>query len=256
MAHLVGLQTAKCSTYRAHPIFGQLRQVSGSTKHISSQLHISQRSRGKALLAPVAASDQSPQQPDDLEPTTNESGSPSISQDAPAAQQRLPPAILRKVSSAPDANEALDVLVQELGDDFDIDNLACQEIMAAAIERGNIDLASAVFKAMTSAAASSSNIGTSSPALASTSIASVGWPPASTDTAAALVLDLCRALCTKEAVGVIQSVRSRGLPVSQDVQFGYVVECPSDVSKPLAVVQPQEGVKAVADAYSRYVLTI
>jgi hypothetical protein len=48
------------------------------------------------------------------------------------------------------------------------------------------------------------------------------------------------------------SVRNRGLTVSEDVQFGYIVNSPLEMDKPLAVMQPQEGTKLVADAFSRY----
>jgi hypothetical protein len=71
-------------------------------------------------------------------------------------------------------------------------------------------------------------------------------------TAAALVVGLARCLQTRDAIALISSVRARGLASTEDVNFGHVVACPQDSNKPLAVVQPQEGVKTVADAFSRY----
>ena len=176
---------------------------------------------------------------------------------SPSTASGLPAAVLRKASAAADASEALDVLLAEVGgaSGLPLDEAACRDLMALALERGNAALAQSLFRAMTAAAAGVA------PGLASSDGgaggggappgAAASWPPATVDTAGALVVGLARALLTREAVAVIGSVRSRGLPTSEDVQFGFVVGCPADASLPLAVVQPQEGSKPVADSYSR-----
>lgn len=170
--------------------------------------------------------------------------------DAPA----IPPAVLRKAAAAGDAIEALDILAEGLpgGSLSDGD---CRVIMAAALERGNAELAQSIFRAMTAAAAGTSSSVSSLMSVDSSTGAkgALSWPPATIETAAALVIGLCRALRIKEAVSVIGSVRSRGLPVTEDIQFGYVVECPLNATgKPLAVMQPQEGVRNIVDSFSRY----
>ena len=54
------------------------------------------------------------------------------------------------------------------------------------------------------------------------------WPPTSIHTAAALVVGLARTLHTRGAIGLINSIRSRGLATSEDVNFGHMVGCPQD----------------------------
>ena len=44
----------------------------------------------------------------------------------------------------------------------------------------------------------------------------------------------------------------QGLPRNDDIGFGKVVTSPLEPSRTLAVVQPQEGSKYAADAFSRY----
>jgi hypothetical protein len=148
---------------------------------------------------------------------------------------------LRKAAVATNLDEALDYLLHHDNgtatptspSPSQPDESTCQQLLHFSVERGNISLAQAIFQAMSS------------------SINPL-WPPASTTTASSLVIDLCRALFTREAVQVIMSVRNRGLTVSEDVQFGYIVNSPLEMDKPLAVMQPQEGTKLVADSYSRY----
>lgn len=188
---------------------------------------------------------------------------------APQVASQISAALLRKSAAAADAIEALDILAEEL--DGPLTNIHCRALMAAALDRDNPDLAQSIFKAMTSSAAGTASTGSStllssmdSAAGSSSSINNNGssnsllsttlsWPPATTETASALVIGLCRSLRTREAVSVISSVRSRGLPTTEDVQFGYVVECPLNaVGKPLAIMQPQEGIRNVVDSFSKY----
>lgn len=146
---------------------------------------------------------------------------------------------LRKAAVANNIDEALDILVHQGNgtatptSPSQPDESTCQQLLQLSVERGNISLAQSIFQAMSSS---------TNPL----------WPAASTSTASSLVIDLCRTLSTREAVQVIMSVRNRGLTLSEDVQFGYIVNSPLEMGKPLAVMQPQEGTKLVADAYSRY----
>lgn len=42
------------------------------------------------------------------------------------------------------------------------------------------------------------------------------------------------------------------MPKGEEVPFGHVVACPLPPYAPLAVVQPQEGLKLAADSETRY----
>eukprot|EP00887_Chlorella_sp_A99_P006770 scaffold3.g6770.t1 len=208
----------------------------------------------------------------------------------PPAQPLLPVVLVRKASAAADANEALDFLAEGLGAEAGAAALltegACRDLLTACLERGNAALAMSIFRAMSGAGAAPGSNGssllTSVDEAGSGGRAAVRWPPASVQTAAALVVGLSQALCTREATQVIASIRNRGLPTSEDVGFGFVVACPPprqapaqrlddaqqqwqtqlllgpdavatvQQGRPLAVVQPQEGCKAVADSISRY----
>jgi len=197
-----------------------------------------------------------PQESDDdpFEIAESASGSSKVPSRSEPSVSYLSAQTLRKLASSADALEVLDMLTGELGTDATLQMCEsdCMSIMEAALQRGNAPLAQSIFQAMTCSATtgpSLSALNSSNPA----SLNSFRWPAATPATASELVLGLCRALQIREAVSVINSVRARGLPSASDVQFGYVVECPGAAQgKPLAVVQPQEGVKAVADSYTRY----
>ena len=214
--------------------------------------------QAQALVAPRsstsdAAADTTP------EPTASAATHEASAGEEPSVSagdsSSIPPALLRKSAAASDAVEALDILAEGLpgGSLTDAD---CRFIMAAALERGNGELAQSIFRSMTAAAAGTSASISSLMSVDSNSSNrenGLSWPPSTIETAAALVIGLCRALRIKEAVGVISSVRSRGLPSTEDIQFGYVVECPLNATgKPLAIMQPQEGVRTVVDSFSRY----
>ncbi|GAB4823249.1 hypothetical protein N2152v2_010295 [Parachlorella kessleri] len=169
-------------------------------------------------------------------------------------QPWLSVAALRKVTAAADVNEATDVLTAELGSSLgNLSEAQCRELIAACLDRGNVRLAQSIFAAMTAAAA---GVGPTTLSFDSSGGSSRGagfWPAATIQTATELVIGLARALCTREAIAVITSVRNRGLSAAEDVHFGYVVDCPGAAKgKPLTVAQPQDGVKLVVDSYTRY----
>ncbi len=194
-------------------------------------------------------------------PSPSTSESVQLEETAPpqVPVSQISAALLRKAAAATDAIEALDILAEELsGSLTDVD---CRALMAAALDRENSDLAQSIFRAMTSTAAGTASTGSSTLISSMDSVASssngnaqtLSWPPSTTETASALVVGLCRSLKTREAVSVISSVRSRGLPTTEDVQFGYVVECPLNAAgKPLTIMQPQEGIRTVVDSFSKY----
>lgn len=91
-----------------------------------------------------------------------------------------------------------------------------------------------------------------SPSPSPSSFTAARWPAVTLPITAQLVLGLCKQLSVADALAVLRSLRSKGLPASAEVQFGLVVTSPLAPGKPLTVVQPQEGCKLVADAFSRY----
>lgn len=143
---------------------------------------------------------------------------------------------LRKAASVTSIDEALEILLSNGINQ--LDEIGCRELLLACIDRSNVQLAQAIYQAMT---ASSAGLSTSSV-----------WPSASTETASLLTVGFCRSLNTNAAIQIIETVRNRGLPLLEDVHFGFTVGSPADPTKPLCVMQPQEGVKTVLDSYSRY----
>lgn len=158
---------------------------------------------------------------------------------------------LRKVAAAADANEATDLLLQELAPGSGrLSEAQARELLAACLERGNVALSQSIYRTMTAAGAGGGSASYDGPG--SSGRGGGFWPAATIETATALVVGLAQALHTREAIAVITSVRNRGLPTAEDVHFGFVVDCPgAGAGKPLTVMQPQEGVKRVVDSYSR-----
>jgi hypothetical protein len=108
----------------------------------------------------------------------------------------------------------------------------CRELLLACLDRGNDALALSIFRAMSAVAAAggarASLLSSSLDCDAGGSARALAWPAASIQTAAALVVGLSRSLMTREAISLINSVRSRGLASTEDVCFGHVVGCPQD----------------------------
>jgi hypothetical protein len=159
----------------------------------------------------------------------------------------LPPALLRRCTAVQDAEELVDVVTSAMEEGPDrrsqfgaLSEPQCRLLLRGALERGNVALARSIFVRMSSHA---------SPPAAQSSMTFLVWPQATADTAAELVIGLCKALKVREAIEIIRSVRARGVPRAEEVAFGVVVEYEG---APLAVVPPQQGVQRVADAYTKY----
>lgn len=121
-------------------------------------------------------------------------------------------------------------------------------MLTACMERGREGLAVDIYKEMCHARRSS--------AVSSGSgwdLPGVSWPPATVQTTKTMVLGLCKHLSVTEALQVLADMKGLGMPSkSAEVGFGKVVNCPLAPTTPLAVVQPQEGNKVVADSVTRY----
>lgn len=73
----------------------------------------------------------------------------------------------------------------------------------------------------------------------------ITWPLPNKHIVSELVLGLSQALRVTEAIAIIKKIKNIGLPQSQDISFGRIVNCPMAPYTPLAVVQPLEGIKIV-----------
>ncbi|KAL6639945.1 hypothetical protein ACP70R_022255 [Stipagrostis hirtigluma subsp. patula] len=134
--------------------------------------------------------------------------------------------LLRRVSGAADADEALDIVAESgacAGSALGAPE--CNAIVAAALDRGNVDLALSVFEAMRSGFA---RVG--------------GWRWARPDvqTYALLVRRLAAALRVTDAIRIIDYVSRGGVSSAEEVPFGMIVRCPTCMVA-VAVAQPQDG---------------
>jgi hypothetical protein len=173
------------------------------------------------------------QQPQD--PLSSSSGQPASSD----------PGLLRRAAAAKTPGEALDALLQGPAAATDLAAADAEALLALALEKGNADLALGVYAEMCAARRGGAQ-------RARAPCAGAQWPAATLATTVSLVLGLCRQLRVAEALSTMQGMRSQGVPRAEEVSFGFVVPSPLPPHKPLAVVQPQEGAKVVADAESRY----
>ncbi|KAL6751543.1 hypothetical protein V8C86DRAFT_3019801 [Haematococcus lacustris] len=168
------------------------------------------------------------------------------------------PSLLRRLLSAATSHEATDICdAAGITRCFTEDEALA--LMTAALERGNTQLALSIHNSMCAARQSSGSPGGSgsspraSPGLVPAGDTAVLWPATSVRATCSLVLGLCRQLAVKAAVEVVGGIRGQGLASNDEaVGFGKVIASPLAPQQTLTVVQPQEGCKLVADAYSKY----
>jgi len=157
-------------------------------------------------------------------------------------------ALLRKVVGTGNASEAADLIATSHAG-ARLTDQDCVQLITSALEKGNIALALSVHESMCRAKRAGNITGSSS--LASIE-ESIDWPAATVQATSALVLGLCRQLAIDDALRTISDIRVQGLPRNEAVGFGKVIASPLAPNQTLTVVQPQEGCKFVADAFSRY----
>ncbi|CAM0910716.1 unnamed protein product [Alopecurus aequalis] len=149
--------------------------------------------------------------------------------------------LLRRVSGAADADQALDIVAESLGGagsgpKSSLDASDCNAIVAAALDRGNLDLALSVFEAMRSG------------------LARVGcwsWARPNVQTYALLVQRLAAALRVSDAIRIVGYVSRAGVSSAEEVPFGVTVCCPTCMVA-IAVAQPQHGTQVVSCSKCRY----
>ncbi|XP_066350885.1 uncharacterized protein [Miscanthus floridulus] len=145
--------------------------------------------------------------------------------------------LLRRISGAADADRVLDIVAESVeGAGAALDAPECNAIVAAAFDRGNIDLALSLFEAMRAGFA---GVG--------------GWRWARPDvrTCALLVQRLAAARRVADAIMIIDYVSRAGVSSMDEVPFGIIVRCPTCMIA-VAVVQPQDGTQVVSCSKCRY----
>ncbi|KAK1609989.1 hypothetical protein QYE76_033662 [Lolium multiflorum] len=161
-----------------------------------------------------------------------------------AGDRPLDADLLRRVSAAADADQALDIVAESLGGagsgsagpKSSLDASDCNAVVAAALDRGNVDLALSVFEAMRSG------------------LARVGrwsWARPDVRTYALLVQRLAAALRVSDAIRIVGYVSRAGASSAEEVRFGVTVCCPTCMVA-IAVSQPQHGTQVVSCSKCRY----
>uniref|UniRef100_A0A0E0LTW7 Uncharacterized protein n=1 Tax=Oryza punctata TaxID=4537 RepID=A0A0E0LTW7_ORYPU len=144
--------------------------------------------------------------------------------------------LLRRVSGASDAGEALDIVAESAGGTGGLDASDCNVIVAAALDRGNVELALSVFEAMRSGFARAG---------------AWRWARPDVRTYALLVQRLAAALRVSDALRIIDYVSRAGISSAEEVPFGMIIRCPSCMVA-VAVAQPQHGTQTVSCSKCRY----
>ncbi|KAJ4845353.1 hypothetical protein Tsubulata_045643 [Turnera subulata] len=148
---------------------------------------------------------------------------------------------LNRVSASKDANEALDAIAQISGRSSGVVSVTdCCSVIAAAIGRGNADLALSLFYAMRSSFDQGGG-----------EIERWKWPRPDVSVYTTLVQGLAASLKVSDAIKMIDYICRVGVSPSEEVPFGKVVKCPTCMVA-VAVAQPQNGVQIASCAKCRY----
>ncbi|XP_039118147.1 uncharacterized protein LOC120254065 [Dioscorea cayenensis subsp. rotundata] len=154
--------------------------------------------------------------------------------------------LLRRVSSAKDADQVLDIVAEANSNVRSgvISASDCFSIIAAALERKNVELALLVFSAMRSVFAAGIREEDSAVGLWT-------WARPDVQTYALLVRGLAACLRVPDAIKIIKYVTNVGVPSEEEVLFGKIVRCPTCIVA-IAVAQPQHGIQVVSCSKCRY----
>lgn len=154
--------------------------------------------------------------------------------------------LLRRISSVKEADEAMDIIMEakEGQGGGEVKNEDCRAIIAAAIDRGNVDLALSVFHAMRSSFGKGLNENISS-------IKRWSWARPDASTYALLVHGLAASLRVSDAIRIITYISGAGVSFGEEVRFGVIVPCPT-CTIAIAVAQPQHGTQVASCSQCRY----
>ncbi|XP_020257977.1 uncharacterized protein LOC109834380 isoform X2 [Asparagus officinalis] len=154
--------------------------------------------------------------------------------------------LLRRVSAAKDADQAFDMVVEANGGVVggEIGNEDCRAIIAAAIDRGNVELGLSVFHAMRAALGQGMSEKISD-------LDRWSWARPDVRTCSLLVQGLAASLRVSDAIMIITYVSRVGISLGAEVPFGMIVRCPI-CSIAVAVAQPQQGIQVASCSKCRY----
>ncbi|CAH8382582.1 unnamed protein product [Eruca vesicaria subsp. sativa] len=150
--------------------------------------------------------------------------------------------LVSSVSAVRDSDEALEMISDRFdsvrGGIVEIDD--CRSIIAAAVSRGNVELALSIFYAMRA----SFDLGGSE-------VDRWRWSRPDVEVYTMLVNSLAASLRVSDSLKIISDICRVGTSPAEEVPFGKVVRCPSCLIA-IAVAQPQHGVQIVTCAKCRY----
>lgn len=153
--------------------------------------------------------------------------------------------LLSRVSVAKDANKAMEIIAENTGEYGGVvQTRDCCSIIAAALERNNVDLALSVFSAMRS----SFDEGVDEKG---SSLDRWKWTRPDARTYALLVRGLAASLRVSDATRMLTYVSHVGVSPGEEVPFGKIVRCPSCMIA-IAVAQPQQGTQVASCSKCRY----
>ncbi|KAF3339761.1 hypothetical protein FCM35_KLT15532 [Carex littledalei] len=152
--------------------------------------------------------------------------------------------LLRRLSGAKDADQVLDVIT-ESGGSNGMDTSDCNSLVAAALERGNAELALSLFDAMR--LGFSPDDGLDGKVVTKT----WRWPRPDIHTYAQLVQGLATSLRVNDALRIMGYVCGMGISSEEEVLFGLVIQCPT-CKVAIAVAQPQNGTQIASCSKCRY----
>lgn len=164
--------------------------------------------------------------------------------------------LLRKVSAAKDAEEALSVIAEHFrGNNSNGGTVSSEDsaaIIAAALAQNNADLAFSVLQAMRCDLIQSKlERELQDGNFTNSSIQCWRWDQPDITTYTTLIRGLAASLRVSDAIRAIKDISCVGTPLGDEVSFGKVVKCPYCMIA-FAVVQPQHGIQVVACSKCRY----
>jgi pentatricopeptide repeat protein len=147
---------------------------------------------------------------------TSSQGSVDYAQASSSQQQEsssagfLPPSILRRVISSSTAVDAYELLQQHQQQHVVVSTADVDLLLRCSLEAGNVPLALSIYQQLRAAQRAQAANGVAAPAST--------WPAATLQHTETLVKGLCRQLRVNDALAVLRSIRSHGVPGSEEVR--------------------------------------
>lgn len=157
--------------------------------------------------------------------------------------------IIRQIVVQKSSTDAKNVIMDGVPTLRSLNEEQCLDILTACVLAGNRDLLASIFCSMLVRNDTSIWESSDSDSVGSSQLE---WPRATVRLSTEIVKALCRHLDTKTALEILNILRMRGVQSSEEIHFGYVVDCADGSGRPLALMQPHEGSKVVSDSFSKY----